>query len=490
MMKLQTLLSQLQNMKMNVNENPEILSIEMDSREVKEGSLFICISGYTVDGHDYAEQAVSRGAAAVLSEKPLSLPVPVIVVNNTKRAMALLADTFYGQPTHKLHLIGVTGTNGKTSTTHLIEKILQNSSQTTGLIGTMYIKIGDEQLSVKNTTPESLTLQKTFGMMVDKGVSHAIMEVSSHALHMGRVHGCDYDVAVFTNLSQDHLDYHQTMDSYRAAKGLLFSQLGNKFDQNKPKTAVLNGDDPASAEFMNMTAAHILTYGIDTECDVMAKNIAMSPSGTSFDLVTSHGSEKVNMKLIGKFSIYNALAAAAASLASNVPLSVIAATLGDIEGVRGRFEVVDGGQDFSVIVDYAHTPDSLENVLSTVKQFVLGKTFVVVGCGGDRDRTKRKIMAQIAVKYADEPIFTSDNPRSEDPIAILNEMEDGVRGEYYNSIENREKAIYFAVANASPGDVILIAGKGHETYQQIGSQIFDFDDREVALKAIKERIRS
>ncbi|USK36230.1 UDP-N-acetylmuramoyl-L-alanyl-D-glutamate--2,6-diaminopimelate ligase [Bacillus sp. F19] len=488
-MKLQTLLSQLQNMKLNVNENPEILSIEMDSREVKEGSLFICISGYTVDGHDYAEQAVSRGASAVLSEKPLSLPVPVIIVNNTKKAMALLADTFYGQPTHKLHLIGVTGTNGKTSTTHLIEKILQNSSQTTGLIGTMYIKIGDEQLSVKNTTPESLTLQKTFGTMVDKGVSHAIMEVSSHALHMGRVHGCDYDVAVFTNLSQDHLDYHQTMDSYRAAKGLLFSQLGNKFDQKKPKTAVLNGDDPASAEFMNMTAAHILTYGIDTECDVMAKNIAMSPSGTSFDLLTPHGSEKVNMKLIGKFSIYNALAAAAASLASNVPLSVIVATLGDIEGVRGRFEVVDGGQDFSVIVDYAHTPDSLENVLSTVKQFVLGKTFVVVGCGGDRDRTKRKIMAQIAVKYADEPIFTSDNPRSEDPIAILNEMEDGVRGEYYHSIENREKAIYFAVSHASPGDVILIAGKGHETYQQIGTQIFDFDDREVALKAIKERIR-
>jgi UDP-N-acetylmuramoyl-L-alanyl-D-glutamate--2,6-diaminopimelate ligase len=221
----------------------------------------------------------------------------------------------------------------------------------------------------------------------------------------------------------------------------------------------------------------------------MAKNIVMSPSGTSFDLLTPYGSEKVNMKLIGKFSIYNALAAAAASLASNVPLSVIAATLGDIEGVRGRFEVVDGGQDFSVIVDYAHTPDSLENVLSTVKQFVLGKTFVVVGCGGDRDRTKRKIMAQIAVKYADEPIFTSDNPRSEDPIAILNEMEDGVRGEYYHSIENREKAIYFAVSHALPGDVILIAGKGHETYQQIGTQIFDFDDREVALKAIKERIR-
>lgn len=489
MMKLQTLLSQLQNMKLSGNENPDILSIEMDSREVKEGSLFICISGYTVDGHDYAEQAVRRGAAAVLSEKPLSLPVPVIVVNNTKRAMALLADTFYGQPTHNLHLIGVTGTNGKTSTTHLIEKILQNNSLATGLIGTMYIKIGDEQLSVKNTTPESLTLQKTFGTMVERGVSHAIMEVSSHALHMGRVHGCDYDVAVFTNLTQDHLDYHQTMDSYRAAKGLLFSQLGNKFVQNKPKTAVLNGDDSASSEFMKMTAAHVLTYGIDSECDVMAKNIAMSPSGTSFDLVTPHGREKVNMKLIGKFSIYNALAAAAASLASNVPLSIIAATLGEIEGVRGRFEVVDGGQDFSVIVDYAHTPDSLENVLSTVKQFVLGKTFVVVGCGGDRDRTKRKIMAQIAVKYADEPIFTSDNPRSEDPVAILNEMEDGVRGEYYHSIENREKAICFAVANAKPGDVILIAGKGHETYQQIGTQIFDFDDREVALKAIKEQIK-
>lgn len=489
MMKLQTLLSQLQNIKQNVNEDPDILSIEMDSREVKEGSLFICISGYTVDGHDYAEQAVRLGAAAVISEKPLSLSVPVIVVKNSKRAMSMLADSFYGQPTQKLHLIGVTGTNGKTSTTHLIDKILQNAGKTTGLIGTMYIKIGEEQFHVKNTTPESLTLQKTFHTMAEKGVNSAIMEVSSHALHMGRVHGCDYDVAVFTNLTQDHLDYHQTMDSYRAAKGLLFAQLGNKFDRNKPKFAVLNGDDPASGEFMNMTAAHVFTYGIDTECDIMAKNILMSASGTEFDLVTPFGTEKVKMKLIGKFSIYNALAAAAASLASGVPISVIAATLQSIEGVRGRFEVVDGGQDFSVIVDYAHTPDSLENVLSTVKQFVNGKTFAVVGCGGDRDRTKRKVMAQIAVKYADEPIFTSDNPRSEDPMDILKEMEDGVRGEYYHSIVNREQAIYFAVANAKAGDVILIAGKGHETYQQIGTQIFDFDDREVALKAINELVK-
>ncbi|WP_282033513.1 UDP-N-acetylmuramoyl-L-alanyl-D-glutamate--2,6-diaminopimelate ligase [Metabacillus indicus] len=487
-MKLHTLLSQLQNIKWNVEENPEILSIEMDSREVKQDSLFICISGYTVDGHDYAEQAVRNGAAAVLSEKPLDLPVPVVVVKNTKRAMALLADAFYGHPTQGMHLIGVTGTNGKTSTTHLIEKILQNAGKTTGLIGTMYIKIGDEELSVKNTTPESLTLQKTFRTMADKGVSHGVMEVSSHALHMGRVHGCDYDVAVFTNLTQDHLDYHETMDAYRAAKGLLFSQLGNTFNPDKPKTAVLNADDPASGEFMSMTAAHILTYGIDSECDVSARNIVMSPSGTAFDLVTPFGSQNIKMKLIGKFSIYNALAAASACLASGVSLEIVAGTLAEIEGVRGRFEVVDGGQDFSVIVDYAHTPDSLENVLKTVKQFAAGKTFVIVGCGGDRDRTKRAIMAQIAVKYAEEPIFTSDNPRSEEPAAILKEMEEGVEEAYFHTIEKREDAIFYAVNEAKAGDVILIAGKGHETYQIIGSEVFDFDDREVALRAVQFKL--
>ncbi|AZB42836.1 UDP-N-acetylmuramoyl-L-alanyl-D-glutamate--2,6-diaminopimelate ligase [Bacillus sp. FJAT-42376] len=483
-MKLTDLLSRLHYGNINVSEDPEIESIEMDSRKAGKGSLFICIKGYTVDGHHFAEQAVDQGAAAVIAERELDLPVPVIIVPDTSRAMAVFADAFYGQPTQKLHLIGVTGTNGKTTTSHLIDMVLQSAGKKTGMIGTMYIKIGDETLEVRNTTPESLTLQKTFKKMGDSGVTHAVMEVSSHALHMGRVHGCDYDVAVFTNLTQDHLDYHGTMDAYKQAKGLLFSQLGNTFNHHRPKYAVLNQDDPAAQDYKSMTAAHILTYGIDQQADIMASNIVMTASGTEFLLQTPFGSRKMKLKLIGKFSVYNVLAAIAASLATGIELETAAEALEKAAGVRGRFELVDAGQPFAVIVDYAHTPDSLENVLTTTQSFSSGRTFVVVGCGGDRDKTKRPIMAQIAVKYAEEPIFTSDNPRSEDAMDILADMEEGVQGAYYHSIANREQAIYFAIANARPGDVVLIAGKGHETYQQIGDHVYDFDDREVALKAI------
>lgn len=485
-MKLKKLLSYLHNSAIEVHEDLDITSVEMDSRKASEGSLFVCISGYTVDGHNYAQKAAENGACAVLAERELDLPVPVYVVSDTKRALAVLSDAFYGQPTHHLHLIGVTGTNGKTTTTHLIEKVLDAAEKQTGLIGTMYIKIGEKTEEVKNTTPDSLTLQQTFKKMIDHKVENAIMEVSSHALHMGRVHGCDFDVAVFTNLTQDHLDYHETMDAYKQAKGLLFAQLGNKFDLEKPKYAVLNQDDPASETYKHMTSAHVLTYGIDKPADIMAKNIKMTSSGTSFDLVTPGESVTLHVKLIGKFSVYNILACTGACLASGIPLAVIKHALEEMEGVRGRFEVVDGGQPFTVIVDYAHTPDSLENVLKTVKQFAGGKTFVVVGCGGDRDKTKRPIMARVAAEYADEPIFTSDNPRSESPEVILADMEKGVQGEYYHSISNREQAIFFAIANAKENDVVLIAGKGHETYQIIGKEVFDFDDREAALRAIRE----
>ncbi|MGM7720270.1 UDP-N-acetylmuramoyl-L-alanyl-D-glutamate--2,6-diaminopimelate ligase [Metabacillus sp. Hm71] len=486
-MKLKELLTFLHETSIEVKDNPIITSIEMDSREVKDGSLFICIKGYTVDGHDYAKKAQESGAAAILAERQLEgLAIPVIVVKDTKRAMAVLADIFYGQPTHDLHLIGVTGTNGKTTTTHIIEKILNEANKTTGLIGTMYIKIAEELKSVRNTTPESLTLQKTFREMKDKEVSHAVMEVSSHALHLGRIHGCDFNVAVFTNLSQDHLDYHKTMEAYKYAKGLLFAQLGNRYDHDHIKIAVLNADEEASEEFKKMTAAKIITYGIDNNADIMAKEIKMTSKGTEFELITPVGTKKVIIKMLGKFSVYNVLAAVSASLASGVELTTIIKAIEKIEGVRGRFELVTGGQDYTVIVDYAHTPDSLENVLQTIKQFAEGKVYCIVGCGGDRDKTKRPLMAKIAVKYSDEPIFTSDNPRSEDPMMILKDMEAGVTGEHYQLISNREEAIFFAIDKAKKGDVILIAGKGHETYQIIGNQTFDFDDKEVALQAINK----
>lgn len=486
-MKLDSLLTALPQYKKYGEGNPEIFSIEMDSRTVKQGSLFICIKGFTVDGHDYAADAAKKGASAIISEKKLEglKNVPVVLVPDTKRAMAMLADFFYGQPTHNIHLIGVTGTNGKTTTTHIIEHIFRTAGYQTGLIGTMYTKIGDQQYEVKNTTPDNLTLQKTFRQMVDEHVTHAAMEVSSHALHMGRVYGCDFDVAVFTNLSQDHLDYHKTMEEYRTAKGLLFAQLGNRYDRKHPKFAVLNGDDPASEYYKHMTSAPIVTYGIEKPCDIMAANIEMKPGGTFFEMVTPEGTFPIRMKLLGTFSVYNVLAAVSACLVSGVDLNIIIEAVQTMEGVRGRFELVDCSQDFSVIVDYAHTPDSLENVLKTVKEFCEGKVFVVIGCGGDRDRTKRPLMAQIAVKWADEAIFTSDNPRSEDPQQILKEMETGVIGKHFHSILDRKEAILFAIQNAKKGDVVLVAGKGHETYQQIGNEKFDFDDREVAVRAIQ-----
>jgi UDP-N-acetylmuramoyl-L-alanyl-D-glutamate--2,6-diaminopimelate ligase len=487
MLKLQQLVKNLHLLTPYNGPDVEITSIENDNRKVNKGSLFICVKGYTVDGHDFAESAVANGAAAIISERDLPVEVPVIIVKDSYRAMAVLADAFYGQPTQHLHLIGITGTNGKTTTSHLIEKIFSDQEIKTGLIGTMYTKIGEEKFENKNTTPESLTLQKTFRTMIDHQVEMAVMEVSSHALDLGRVHGCDFNIAVFTNLSQDHLDYHQTMEDYKQAKGLLFSQLGNSFQHDKPKYAILNSDEIVSKEYMKMTAAHIITYGIDGEADIKADNIKMTPKGTSFDIIINRQHYPISIKLAGKFNIYNVLASIGAALASGIALSSIISSLEEIEGVPGRFELVDAGQDYSVIVDYAHTPEALENVLKTINQFSQGRIFVVVGCGGDRDKTKRPLMAKIACQYSDIPIFTSDNPRSEDPIAILKDMESGAYGEVYHIIADRKHAIQFAVGEARSGDIVLIAGKGHEDYQIIGNQILQFDDRIVAKEAIEER---
>lgn len=486
-MKLQRLIEHLHLLTPYKGGDPEITSIENDNRKVQPGSLFICIKGYTVDGHDFAGSAVQNGAVAIIAERPLQLDVPVIIVNDTSRAMAVLGDAFYGQPTKKLHLIGITGTNGKTTTSHMIEKIFSDSERRTGLIGTMYTKIANQTFETKNTTPESLTLQKTFGQMVNAGVDTCIMEVSSHALDLGRVHGCDFDVAVFTNLTQDHLDYHKTMDEYRRAKSLLFAQLGNAFNPDTPKFAILNADDPATDVFKRSTAAHVVTYGIDSQADFQAKNIMMTASGTKFDLMVGQEKYTVQIQLIGKFSVYNTLAAIAASIVSGIKVTDVIRSLETLAGVAGRFELVRAGQDFTVIVDYAHTPDSLENVLKTIRHFAQKRIFVIVGCGGDRDRTKRPLMAQIACDFGTDPIFTSDNPRSEDPIAILSEMEAGVKGKRYQVIPDRREAIHYAIGQASTDDVILIAGKGHETYQIIGSVVHDFDDRQVAAEAIKER---
>ncbi len=466
--------------------NPEISSVHMDSRDVSEHSLFICVRGFTVDGHAYAHEAVKRGAVALVAEEKLEVDVPVILVKDSKRAMALIANRFFDYPTLDMNLIGVTGTNGKTTTTHLIEKILNDANQRTGIIGTMYVRYGGEEKEVQNTTPESLPLQHTFNEMKKESVDTAVMEVSSHALEMGRVHGCHYDVAVFTNLSQDHLDYHETMEKYLHAKGLLFAQLGNGYSPKKNPLAVLNSDDPASTELLKMTAAPVIQYGIDNDSEIRAVNVKFDEGGSRFTVTTPEESIPVRLNMVGKFSVYNALAAIAAVRPSGIPLKEVIKSLEEINGVSGRVEkVTDDDSPFTVLVDYAHTPDSLENVLETINEFATGRVITVVGCGGDRDRTKRPQMARVTEEHSDYVLLTSDNPRSENPRQIITDMEEGMQGDQYTVIVDRKDAIFKAVNMASEKDVILIAGKGHETYQTIGNQTFDFDDRVIAKQAME-----
>uniref|UniRef100_UPI0004701B25 UDP-N-acetylmuramoyl-L-alanyl-D-glutamate--2, 6-diaminopimelate ligase n=1 Tax=Paenibacillus zanthoxyli TaxID=369399 RepID=UPI0004701B25 len=340
----------------------------------------------------------------------------------------------------------------------------------------------------------SLELQRSLNDMVSSGVQCCVMEVSSHALEQGRVKGTDFRTAIFTNLTQDHLDYHHTMEEYRAAKGLFFSRLGNVISpwKEERKYAVLNADDAASSYFTAQTAAEVITYGIDNEANVRASQISITAKGTSFHVDTFRGEADISLKMVGKFNVYNALAAISAALLEEVPLADIKASLESVPGVSGRVESVDEGQPYAVVVDYAHTPDGLENVLRTVREFAEGKVLTVFGCGGDRDRTKRPLMGKISAKYSDVILVTSDNPRTEDPAAILKDIEaglieDSVDSSRYELIVDRREAIVKAIDMASPGDVVLIAGKGHETYQLIGGAVLDFDDRIVAQEAIRGR---
>jgi UDP-N-acetylmuramoyl-L-alanyl-D-glutamate--2,6-diaminopimelate ligase len=468
----------------------EISGLSIDSRQVKPGDLFIALRGFTVDGHRFVKQAVEKGAVAVLVEEQVDVPVPVVRVPDTRRAMAVVAATFYRHPTRELKVIGITGTNGKTTTSYLIQKILNDAGCKAGLIGTIQMKIGDRVYPVQNTTPEVLDLQKSFRMMRDEGCEYSVIEVSSHALDQGRTRGCRFRIGVFTNLTQDHLDYHETMERYREAKGLLFSQLGNDFhnDPSSQSFAVLNADDEASAYFARITPVQVITYGIEKPADVRAEGIRITPEGTALTVHTFRGSTEMNLKLIGKFNVYNALAAIAVGLLEGLSLEEIRASLEEVQGVSGRFEAVREGQPFTLLVDYAHTPDSLENVLTTIREFAEKRVFTVVGCGGDRDRTKRPLMARIAVKYSDLTVLTSDNPRTEDPEKILDDMEAGLADtsrDRYIRITDRREAIRFAVRKAESGDIVLIAGKGHETYQEIHGVRHHFDDREVAREAIK-----
>jgi UDP-N-acetylmuramoyl-L-alanyl-D-glutamate--2,6-diaminopimelate ligase len=491
-LKLMELVALLQQSKLIGSGQVEITGIETDSRKVKQGDLFICLPGAIADGHDYVEKALAYGAVAIVASKPVVPDVPVILVPDTRFAMAVLADHFFAYPSHDLKIIGITGTNGKTTTSLLIDTILRDAGLRADLMGTIAMRIGSHVYEAKNTTQEALELQRNLRKMKFGGAEYTVMEVSSHALELGRVKGVRFKTAIFTNLTQDHLDFHGSMEEYRASKGLFFSRLGNTYDAQFKVNAIFNADDPASAEYRRVTAAEVITYGIENDADVRAVDITLHASGTQFKLQSFAGEQMFQLQLIGKFNVYNALAAIAAALVEGIPLSVIAESLAGVKGVNGRFEPVQAGQSFSVVVDYAHTPDSLENVLSTIQEFVQGKIITVFGCGGDRDRTKRPIMGRIANEMSDYTIVTSDNPRTEQATSILAEIEQGIHTKpygfkSYEIIEDRKQAIEKAIEIAGPQDVVLIAGKGHETYQEINGVRYDFDDRLVAEAAIRGR---
>ncbi|MCP0886499.1 UDP-N-acetylmuramoyl-L-alanyl-D-glutamate--2,6-diaminopimelate ligase [Ligilactobacillus sp. WILCCON 0076] len=462
--------------------------VTQDTREVVENSIFIAISGYTVDGHQYVRQAIEKGAKMIIAQKPLGeMLVPVVYVENTNRAMALLSNTFYGAPSHAMKVIGVTGTNGKTTVTHMIDAIFRDQGEKTGLVGTMYRRIGDEVLKTANTTPDIITLQRTMQKMVEVGVSEAAIEVSSVALVQGRVWGVDFDIAVFTNFTQDHLDYHKTMDNYAHAKSLLFSQLGNGYTiSGDAKVAIFNNDDSMSQRFMEDTAAQVMTYGIKNDAIIRASNIKIHAHGTDFDLKVFNNKYHLHVKTIGMFNVYNLLAAYSAAYVAGVDSNRIVEALENFSGVKGRLQLVTSNSGASAIVDYSHTPDGLLNALKTINEFAVGKVYCVIGCGGDRDHDKRPKMAKIAVENCDYAIFTSDNPRTEEPKSIIDAMLTGVpNGMKATVLLDRRQAIQTAIMKAKPNDIVLIAGKGHEDYQIIGHTKHHFDDVEEANKAFK-----
>ncbi len=492
---LRDLLRALPLAKVEGSKQVMVRGLAHHTEQVEPGFIFFCLEGSKSDGHEYIPQAVRAGAVAVILEKEREVRgAGKILVPNVRTALAMISQQFYDSPSARLHLTGVTGTNGKTTTTHLLEALFSGQGWRTGMLGTIKYMIGEEGFPASATTPEAPDLQKILCLMADSRVTHGVMEVSSHALELGRVSGCDFDVAVLTNVTGDHLDFHKNFDRYLAAKGKLFSQLGGSFFKgSRPRFAVLNRDDPYYDYFLRQNTVQALSYGIDRPADIRAEDIKMSASGVQYGLSTPWGNEFFSLKLAGKFSIYNALAATAVALLEKIPLSSIKETLEKISEVKGRFERVDLGQAFSVIVDYAHTPDGLENILQSARAFVKGKIITVFGCGGERDAGKRPIMGHIAARYSDYAILTSDNPRGEDPWKIIGEVEIGLRkakelGKGYTVQPERYEAIKLGIELARPDDMVIIAGKGHENYQVFADFTVPFNDRQVAEKIIKKRL--
>lgn len=472
-----------------------ITGVAFDSRRVQPGYLFVCIPGFQVDGHDYASSAVELGAVALVVEHELPNIPPHIVqikVDDARKRLGHLAARFFDYPASRLATVGITGTNGKTSTAFLCETVLRQAHQAPGLVGTIRAKVGDAERTVQNTTPEASDLQELLSDMVDAGNRSVVMEVSSHALALHRVAGIPFDVAVFTNLSQDHLDFHSSMEEYFETKKSLFTGLGQDWSRPAPPYAIINYDDPWAARILEDIKVPYITYGFKEGAHIRATNLEFGPEGSRFMVKTPVGDAEAFLRLAGAFNVSNALAAIGVGLARRVELEDIVTSLATLEGIPGRFELVREGQDFTVLVDYAHTPDGLENVLEAAREVTSGRLISVFGCGGDRDATKRSPMGEVAARLSDRVFLTSDNPRSESPAKILHDIEAGVLdvGEHVDYIKevDRESAIASAIRGARRGDTVVIAGKGHERVQVFADHRIVFDDRDVARRVICARL--
>lgn len=468
----------------DIESNIEIDNITYNSKISTKNSLFICICGFVTDGCKYINQAIRNGAKAIIVEQNSReeynfLDVIIIKVVNSRYAMAIAASNFYNRPSDKMKLIGVTGTNGKTTTTFLIGNILKNFKHRVGIIGTIENHIGDKILKSERTTPESLDLQNIFYHMLKENIEDIVMEVSSHSLVLDRVTGCNFEFGLFTNLTQDHLDFHRTMENYREAKSQLFKIC---------KKGIINIDDASSKYIADIASCDIITFSIDNKSDFKAENIKLSSTGVYFDVLINNETVELFLPIPGRFNIYNALGAIAVCYSMGIPIDIIKDGLENIKGVPGRCQSIHSKNGFSVIIDYAHTPDGLKNIISTVNEFTNGKTIVVFGCGGDRDRSKRFIMGEIAGNLADFCIITSDNPRSEEPENIIYDIEEGIfKTECeYIKITDRKDAIKYALNVAMEGDTIVVAGKGHENYQIFKDKTIYFDDVEVVNLFLQE----
>ncbi|MBQ2996001.1 MAG: UDP-N-acetylmuramoyl-L-alanyl-D-glutamate--2,6-diaminopimelate ligase [Oscillibacter sp.] len=480
-MKLEKLLQGIEVLSATAELGMEIAHVRYDSRMVEEGDVFVAVSGYAVDGHKFIPSVVERGAAVVICERVPEVEIPYVLVADSRRCLAALGANLYGHPTEKMTMVAVTGTNGKTTTTYLLKAILEKArGAKVGLIGTNQNMIGDEVLPTERTTPGPFEAQELFSRMYEAGCTHVVMEVSSHALHQGRVHGVTYDVGIFTNLTQDHLDYHVTMEAYCDAKAILFRSC---------KTGIVNADDVWTPRLVRDASCAVYTYAKDADADLRAEEIELASDHISFTAVTAEERVRVRVNIPGGFMVYNTLDVLGAALALGVSLEESAAVLSTVPPVKGRVEVVPTpGKDYTILIDYAHTSDSMENVLSTVRGFAKGRTVALFGCGGDRDRTKRPLMGKAAAEYADFAIVTTDNPRTEKPGDIIADILPGLEGTStpYVVVEDRIEAIHYAMDHACSGDVIVLCGKGHETYQEINHVKHHMDEREIVADYLKQ----